>query len=67
MRYGVDFTVEPLRKRQGHKRIVKPSSTVEKSMVMDNQLPPSPEQAFMREYWRIHQRKHRAGEKAKVE
>lgn len=60
LRYGVDFVVEPLKKRHGQRKKRKPSSTVEESMVMDNQAPPSPEQSALREYWRSRKREQRA-------
>lgn len=61
MKYGADFTIEPLPKRHGHKIRVKPSHV--KASVMDTpkQFKTSPE---VREYMRNLKRKERA-EKAK--
>jgi hypothetical protein len=67
LKYGVDFTVEPIPKRHGHKVRVKPFHTRESVMDTVRQAKnpePTQEILILRKYWRIHKAKERA-EKAK--
>ena len=61
MRYGIDFTVEPIPKRShGHTQTVKPFYT--KKEVMDSvKLFKNPPE--LREYWRTHKRRSSAKQK----
>lgn len=67
MRYGVDFTVEPIPKRcQGHKQTVKPSQAIK--YVMDPEL--ETKKSFkncveIRNYWADHKRAQRQRAKEK--
>ncbi len=66
MKYGIDFTVEPLSKAYSHgqKPIkVKPFNAKLSVMDLDKAFKNPPE---IREYWRIHKQKQRASKEKKT-
>jgi hypothetical protein len=62
LRYGIDFTIEPLNKRHGHKQTVKPFYTKKEVMDSAKAFKNPPE---IRRYWQEHKATQRA--KAKTE
>ena len=65
MEYGVDFTIEPLKKRShGHKQAFKPSRVNVIDMETPKQFKNPP---ALREYWRIHKQEQRAQKNKKKE
>jgi hypothetical protein len=60
MKYGTDFTVEPIPKRHGHKQTVKPFYAKKEIMDTANTVKQFKNPPEIREYWRIHKQKQRA-------